>query len=583
MRPRRGGPRAAAAALAPLLLLAAGPAAGAPARASAESSACASRCGALGPLLREAAALTGAPAPAAALAELRGAGEEALAACPLAKLVLQLGLLYFSGPGAAAPLGEFLSGLDACDLTEAGLFRIARLSRPQMAHAFWLMSGASASAVPRQLLARLGRNGTGSGDLHRPCRRLAFDLGSGHGDDAAFYQALGFCVVATDAQPGSMGGLPRGAGRSLMKLRRAIVAEDGPVTIRFFVCGVDVTRSSTDPALGENPDWCQDQRTVEVLTTTCGQLVGDFGAPAHVKVDVEGADLACLDSMLPVAQPGTISVEVPVGQAGRADVQASIRLLQRLQRAGYRRFKLCRRAEEQRAAASEPAELGTGGRGTGLRRLRARLRDQIGFNSFWILDGLQTQALGGRVPQLMHLCATVERAAQAESGGLASLVRGGGLDGLFEDEVDDLPVEADFDLAQVHALAQTTCAEANALWAGQREALQAGEEALLWRAVRLRELALCSPFLLLKHAQATRLSEGEALEWLRQVQRACLAALQKSQDQRAALRGARREKLEGRSTIADVDTTDGMNAAVIDDGALLALLVATVPLTLLIH
>merc|ERR1711920_1149384 len=48
--------------------------------------------------------------------------------------------------------------------------------------------------------------------------------------------------------------------------------------------------------------------------------------------------------MLSASLPKTISVEVTVGQAGRADVQASRRLLHRLQQAGYRHFKLCRQA-----------------------------------------------------------------------------------------------------------------------------------------------------------------------------------------------------------------------------------------------
>ena len=64
-----------------------------------------------------------------------------------------------------------------------------------------------------------------------------------------------------------------------------------------------------------------------VPTVTCGAIVERFGAPSHAKVDVEGADLACLSSLLRASaerrrMPTTVSVEAAVGHAGRADVEA---------------------------------------------------------------------------------------------------------------------------------------------------------------------------------------------------------------------------------------------------------------------
>lgn len=129
----------------------------------------------------------------------------------------------------------------------------------------------------------------------------------------------------------------------------------------------------------------------------------------------------------------------------------------------------------------------------------------------------------------MHLGARLGDVAEAERAHYTVLLQSDELNELFSREVEDLPSECDSDVAGLHALVQTTNAELNAVWVSQRSAVLAGEDKQLWRVVRLRELALAAPFLLVKQTQGTKVVDGLALEWLQQVQQGCHLVLQKSQ------------------------------------------------------
>eukprot|EP00747_Dinoflagellata_sp_TGD_P202869 gnl/TRDRNA2_/TRDRNA2_76452_c0_seq1.p1 gnl/TRDRNA2_/TRDRNA2_76452_c0~~gnl/TRDRNA2_/TRDRNA2_76452_c0_seq1.p1 ORF type:complete len:220 (+),score=30.94 gnl/TRDRNA2_/TRDRNA2_76452_c0_seq1:98-661(+) len=121
--------------------------------------------------------------------------------------------------------------------------------------------------------------------------------------------------------------------------------------MKFYVCHGDETRSTTDASLAYDSTWCGHKtNAVDVEACTCGDLVDHFGPPAHVKIDVEGSDLDCIESLLlsVAAQggplPSSVSVEAMIGHAGRADIERTLDLLRTLRNAGYVRFKLCRQA-----------------------------------------------------------------------------------------------------------------------------------------------------------------------------------------------------------------------------------------------
>eukprot|EP00928_Gymnodinium_smaydae_P045019 TRINITY_DN30054_c0_g1_i2.p1 TRINITY_DN30054_c0_g1~~TRINITY_DN30054_c0_g1_i2.p1 ORF type:complete len:421 (-),score=56.49 TRINITY_DN30054_c0_g1_i2:174-1436(-) len=296
------------------------------------------------PLLRDAAALTGSPAASQAFRELLESSAPAV--CPLAGLLQDLGWLYFIGPerGPVLPYRGFLRKLMRCDLDGDTLFSLVHLSRPQMAYAYWFMLQETAQ-LPRWLSPELGAHERGA----------IFDFGTNRGYDSGFYLALNHSVMAVDAHPRTEELLIeslRPAVRSgrLTVLNRALVGPGGPASVAFYVCKED-TRSTTDPALGDNPEWCESSAKVDVAAATCGDLVREVVSVYFAKIDVEGADLECLETLLhgstrsdAKALPPFVSVEMAMGHGGRTDIEMSGRLLQGLVDAGYSRFKLCRQA-----------------------------------------------------------------------------------------------------------------------------------------------------------------------------------------------------------------------------------------------
>jgi hypothetical protein len=133
-----------------------------------------------------------------------------------------------------------------------------------------------------------------------------------------------------------------------------------------------------------------------------------------------------------------------------------------------------------------------------------------------------------RLGQVSHIGASVSDVVEAERTYYLALLNSSDLDELFSYEIEDLPSECDTDVGCLHAFIQTTNAELNSVWLQQRQQILSKNEAVLWRIVRLRELALSALFLLLKQTQATKVIDGVILEWLQQVQQGSCKIVQKS-------------------------------------------------------
>src|SRR5262245_22234227 len=133
------------------------------------------------------------------------------------------------------------------------------------------------------------------------CRQdLIFDIGMHHGDDSAYYLALGFRVIAVEANYDKV-----------RKARLRFRSEIGDGRLRILPVGVTGSSGVLPFYLNlDNDHWDSfnrswagrfvDDRVVvrRVRTITAHDLVSRFGVPYFAKIDVEGMDHVVVEGLM---------------------------------------------------------------------------------------------------------------------------------------------------------------------------------------------------------------------------------------------------------------------------------------------
>src|ERR1700685_1184264 len=171
-----------------------------------------------------------------------------------------------------------------------------------------------------------------------------------NGDDTAYYLHQGFRVVAVEANP-----VLCGSGRERFRaeiergqltiLTLGIAESEGSST--FWVCDSLSEWSSFEHRIASRGgSGCH---SVEVQTIPFRKLLGQFGVPEYLKIDIEGADALCIRDLPRDQLPHYISCE-----DWRDVSERGSRMLLLLYETGYRRFKLLEQTEFE--ALLPPAE-----------------------------------------------------------------------------------------------------------------------------------------------------------------------------------------------------------------------------------
>src|SRR5262245_27286423 len=180
--------------------------------------------------------------------------------------------------------------------------------------------------------------------------RLVVDIGMHRGDDTAFYLAKGFEVLAVEANPDlAAAGRRRFADeidRGRLTIRQVAIAE-APGTVTFYAGDQDGWGSLSKERAGAGLHLSLAEYEVEACTFE--QLL-DGKSPYYVKVDIEGADLLCVDAVERLASPPSFfSFEYDLTRA-----EETVEGLHSLARAGFRRFALVNQALNPSVVSPNP-------------------------------------------------------------------------------------------------------------------------------------------------------------------------------------------------------------------------------------
>jgi FkbM family methyltransferase len=166
---------------------------------------------------------------------------------------------------------------------------------------------------------------------------LIYDVGMHKGEDSAFYLAKGYRVVSFEANAELVAECRQrfaaeiDAGR-LRIVEGAVTASDEP-TVRFFKHPVSTWGTTVEQIDARNAITAGSE-IVDVPAVNFTSILRETGIPSFMKVDIEGADMLCLEALLQFEQrPQSVSMEGH--KTDWSELEASFSLLEQI---GYDRF-----------------------------------------------------------------------------------------------------------------------------------------------------------------------------------------------------------------------------------------------------
>lgn len=174
---------------------------------------------------------------------------------------------------------------------------------------------------------------------------LVFDIGTSEGNDSLFYLQKGFRVVAVEADLTTYGDYCKKlsdwiASGKLIAMHRAATNASGE-QIEFFENLQDQGLSST--IQNTKSKYAKTQVSYTVQSVAYRDLAEVYGVPYYCKIDIEGGEVAFLDSFNEANLPEYISVEAH-----------SVAPIEKLIALGYKSFKLVDQRNHQKTTAPNP-------------------------------------------------------------------------------------------------------------------------------------------------------------------------------------------------------------------------------------
>jgi FkbM family methyltransferase len=177
---------------------------------------------------------------------------------------------------------------------------------------------------------------------------LIFDVGAHKGEDSDFYLKLGYRVVAVEGNPALAEQLRKRFDREISDGRYNVIDKviaDSMGSSKFYLNKVNSLWGTADPIWARrNKLLGADSYEIEVECISFSELVKTYGCPYYMKIDIEGADMLCINALRDMdCRPKYLSLEsTKTSWLGLLD---EINTLEAL---GYSRFKVVNQRKHNR-------------------------------------------------------------------------------------------------------------------------------------------------------------------------------------------------------------------------------------------
>jgi FkbM family methyltransferase len=175
---------------------------------------------------------------------------------------------------------------------------------------------------------------------------LVFDVGMYRGEDTRYYLRKGFRVVAFEANPELVDAARRGFAAEIadgrVQLVPGAITAEGKGSVPFYLHSRLALWGTTDVEQVARNEVLGPSASIAVPAVNFARCLRDFGVPHYLKVDIESADMLCLDALLnvdPQQRPRYVSLE-----AASDSWSAPVRQFDLLARLGYTRFAIVQQA-----------------------------------------------------------------------------------------------------------------------------------------------------------------------------------------------------------------------------------------------
>jgi FkbM family methyltransferase len=188
--------------------------------------------------------------------------------------------------------------------------------------------------------------------------KLIYDVGAHSGEDTAFYLRKGFTVVAIEAN-----------SALAEKLRERFRSKLSDGTLSVIEAAIAESPGEADFYINKSksvwgtlrPDWAErnassgcPSQVVKVKAITFAEVLMKYGVPYYLKIDIEGADLLCLEALMDQRdRPKFVSIE-----SEKQSWSALLHEFEVLTALGYSRFKIVNQTQIGSQEPPDPAAEG---------------------------------------------------------------------------------------------------------------------------------------------------------------------------------------------------------------------------------